>query len=228
MIDIVRPAVAPASLAEKKTYRGDDVYTALHGIFHGKCYLCETPVELGKFSVDHRKPKGQFPELEYAWGNLFPACNEFNCNGRRQKTYPDGGLLDPGEGIEAKVIQQVEHTVSMSLRGAGNISLIFRARDAADVSAENTARELDRIHNGTDSEATATASSLHTAICVHIAAIAPLVHDYAILAASSVADPVALDERCWRVTKLVSRRAPYAMLVRSYFSRLDAVRALFD
>jgi hydroxymethylpyrimidine/phosphomethylpyrimidine kinase len=97
-----------------------------------------------------------------------------------------------------------------------------------DVPAQNAAQELDRIHNGTGSGASDTASSLRTAILEHVTAIAPDVYEYERLTRSPAADAAELDERRWRVAKLVSRRAPYAMLVRSYFAQLDAIRALFD
>src|SRR5690606_24339379 len=75
MIDVERPAEAPASLAGG-TYSGTDVLEALHSTFQGKCYLCESPIELGTFQVDHRKPKGdeRFDDLVCAWPNLFPTC----------------------------------------------------------------------------------------------------------------------------------------------------------
>lgn len=230
MIDVVRPVEAPASLAAAKSYSGHDVRTALHATFLCKCYLCETPVELGTFTVDHRRPKGdpRFAGEKHAWTNLFPACSRFRCNERRERTYPDGGLLDPGDGVEQRVVQEIVRAVSLSLRQAGSSALVFRARGAGDVAAENTARELDRIHNGTDSTATDTASSLRSAIVEHVSAIAPDIHDYALLAASPEADVAVLAELRDRVGRLVSRRAPYSMLVRSYFASIAAVRALYD
>jgi hypothetical protein len=228
VIDVERPRDAPVSLVARRDYRARDVLLALHAAFFGKCYLCETPVVLGTFTVDHRRGRGDFPELEHVWSNLFPACTEYNCNGRREKKYPEGGLLDPGEGVEQRVAQQLVRIVSPMLSHAGQSALVFRAQRPGDVAAENTARELDRIHNGTGSTATDTADSLRAEILGHVTAIAPLVYEYAMLAADPGADAAALHELRWRVARIVSRRAPYSMLVRSCFAPLDAVRVLFD
>lgn len=58
MIDIQRRAKPPTSLAKKKKYDGPDVLLALREDFLEKCYLCETPITKGTFTVDHRIPQG--------------------------------------------------------------------------------------------------------------------------------------------------------------------------
>jgi hypothetical protein len=228
VIDAKRPVTAPSSLAEAKSYSGDDVRGALYATFLGKCYLCETPVEPGTFSVDHRRPKAEHPEAEFEWDNLFPTCSQFSCNNRRQKHYPVGGLLNPGEGVEQRVIQRIERTVTMSLRSGGNCALIFEAQSSQDLPAKNAAIELDRIHNGTDSTAIHAAGSLRRAIIDHVSAVAHDICDYIQLMTDPAIDASELDKMRSRVARLVSRRAPYAMLVRSYFARIEAIRRLFD
>jgi hypothetical protein len=230
VIDVERPTEAPASLAERRTYRGDDVRRALHAAFLGKCYLCETPIALGTFAIDHRRPKAdpRFVHLEHDWTNLFPTCNKFRCNERRQKEYPDGGLLDPGEGVEVRLVQKLDRAISISLRHAGDCAIVFRSARPDDGAGENTAKELDRLHNGTGSGAIDTANSLRAEIVAHVLAIVPDIYHYVMLADSSMADPAERLDHEARVRLLVSRRAPYSMLVRSYFATLDPIRALFD
>lgn len=230
MIDVERPSEAPASLGEGKHYTGTDVLEALHRAFHGKCYLCETPVTLGTFEVDHRRPRAdpRFAHLICRWDNLFPTCTTYACNQRRRKKYPDGGLLDPGQGVERRISQRIEGTVSISLRNTGAIAIVFRAADPADVAAVNTAEELDRIHNGTFSAAIPKADALQRAILEHVSSVSMEVYRFVSLSANAMVEPAVVDDQRRRVQALVSRRAPYAMLVRSVFASLDPVRALFD
>lgn len=228
MLDVKRADQAPASLAKKKSYKGKDVLQALYGAFLGKCYLCETPVEVGSFEVDHRKPKDdeQFPELAFEWTNLFPACAKHRCNQRRERSWPNGGLLDPSGGhqVEQRVLQRIEGVPSMSLREGGSVGFLFYAPDASDVAAANTAKELDRIHNGQALQA----AVLRKAIAEHICTVATAVMDYVTTSSTPADDRGHVEELRARVQKLVSRSAPYTMLVRSYFERYEAVRALFD
>jgi hypothetical protein len=183
---------------------------------------------LGTFEVEHRKQKVEFASETYIWENLFPACNEFGCNGRREKSYPVGGLLNPGEGVESRVVQQIERTVSTSLRAGGNCDVVFYAVDPADAPATNTAIELDRIHNATGSAAVEKAMSLRHEILQHVVAIAPEIHDYDRMVKDPKVDMSLLVRQKRIVERLVSRRAPYAMLIRSYFRKIESARALFD
>ncbi|WP_437319553.1 hypothetical protein [Sorangium sp. So ce385] len=230
MIDVERPAEAPASLAEGKSYTGIDVLETLHHVFYGKCYLCETPIALGTFEVDHRRPKAEqrFAHLICVWDNLFPTCTTFDCNQRRPKKYPDGGLLDPGQGVETRIHQRIQGAVSISLSKSGTVDIVFLAGDPTDVPAVNTAEELDRIHNGTRSSAIHKANALRLAILEHVSSVSMEVYRLVSVSASPTADPAVLDEQRRRVQALVSRRAPYSMLVRSVFASVDLVRALFD
>lgn len=227
MIDVQRPAEAPASLAEGKRYDGEDVLEALHVTFLGKCYLCETEIEVGTFEVDHRKPRRQFPHLTHAWANLFPTCNQHRCNQRR-KAYPEGGLVNPGEGVETRIVQRITGTVSAYARRAERSEITFRAVDPPDTRAANTAAELDHIHNARDTTRPHAARALRMRIWERIVTITPDVYEYASLGADLGANAARLGELRDRVERLVSRRAPYSVLVRSYFAHIEAVRALFD
>jgi hypothetical protein len=92
----------------------------------------------------------------------------------------------------------------------------------------NTATELDRLHNGTNSTASDTANSLRNAIRDHVNTVAKEALHYVDLVANPTASATEVAGQRLRVEKLVSRRAPYAMLVRNYFAPITAVRALFD
>ncbi len=59
MINYIRSATPPASLALLKRYDGNDVRERLWADGNGKCYLCEIAVDFGAFEVDHRQPKGE-------------------------------------------------------------------------------------------------------------------------------------------------------------------------
>ncbi|HRI65227.1 MAG TPA: hypothetical protein PK156_13350 [Polyangium sp.] len=228
MIDVTRPSKAPESLASG-SYGGIDVIHALHAAFLGKCYLCETKIEPGTLEVDHLKPKaeGQFPELKSAWTNLFATCNTHRCNSRRTKTYPEGGLLDPsaGDGVERRLRQTLDDLISNVLNS--DLRCRFEAVGPDDNAAHNTARELDRIHNGTGSteRAQATAKALRKAIALHVGLVASLVREYLSLTAGTSERREYLDRE---LRTIFSRRAPYTMLVRSYFSHRPEIRALFE
>ena len=228
MIDVTRPEKAPESLASGR-YDGTDVIDALHVAFLGKCYLCETALGPGTLDVDHRKPKaeGQFPELKCVWTNLFPTCKTHGCNGRRERKYPADGLLDPSAGheVERRLNQFIFGIVSGVLNG--DLDCRFKAVHADDLAARNTATELDRIHHGTSSSERAqlTARDLRTAIKMHIMHIAASVREFVSLPpdAHERRDVLQIELR-----KHFSRRAPYTMLVRSYFSARQEIRDLFE
>jgi hypothetical protein len=229
MIDVERPREAPPSLAAAKRYDGEDVLDALHVTFLGKCYLCETEVEVGTFEVDHRKPQGEprFSHLAHAWENLYPACKQHGCNQRRGR-HPEGDLVDPGQGVERRVAQRILGSVSPCLGKAANAGLVFGATDPADTAAESTAAELDRIHNAGDSRRPQASRALRMRIQEHLIGILPGILDYVRLATHPAPDRDDLESRRRWVSERVSRRAPYCMLVRSYLERIEPVRSLFD
>lgn len=229
MIDVDRKSEPiPTSLRGDK-YDGLDVKQALHRVFLGKCYLCETHVEAGTLSIDHRRPQGDRSERRHDWENLFPTCYVHNCNGRRLKKYPDGGLLDPSKGeVEGRLRQDYGGMPSRVLASAQcNSQIHFEAVAAEDAAARNTAIELDRIHNGTGSydNAQLTAIALQRSISMRVLEVAERVRklDTARLEASAEVAQARLELQI-----LFSRRAPYTMLVRSVFAHRPDLRALFD
>jgi uncharacterized protein (TIGR02646 family) len=150
MIRVHRREVAPASLAtiQKRPFK-EDVLQALHEDFHGKCYLCEG-LAAESFDVEHLHPVADFAELEFDWGNLFPAHSR--CNQRRKTwnvieracgkmRWPEGGMLDcTSDDIDARLKQELTTVVS-------GVSIEFAEVDANDRAALNTAIELNAIHS---------------------------------------------------------------------------------
>lgn len=214
MIDVTRTLEAPAGLAAGDL-RARDVLETLHRDFLKKCYLCESQVTLGGFEVDHRVPKGEDPSLEYGWTNLFPICT--GCNKRRRKTTPPGGLLDPASGdgaiasrIEQRIIDRYPHETRPG----------FRAQNAADRAAVNTAEELDHIHNDPRS---IKAEDLRQTIMYHQRRVFLKCGEYLVAGAEAKR---ALEEQ---LRELLSRRAPFTALTRAELLAFGpAITALFD
>ena len=104
---------------------------------------------------------------------------------------------------------------------------VFAATSAEDRAASNTARELDRVHNGAGSGELAqfTAVALREAIVKQVLLVARLARQRERGSAAAIGEREVIDRK---LRVLLSRRAPYAMLVRSYFAQQPALRALFD
>lgn len=104
MIRVFKSIETPASLQKPNCtlYNEQDVQDALVVDQHRKCYLCEQ--DTGKnFHIEHLRSKaeGFYPELKFAWKNLFLACPF--CNSRK----PNGVLiLDPSQNNIEEIIEQ--------------------------------------------------------------------------------------------------------------------------
>jgi 5-methylcytosine-specific restriction endonuclease McrA len=228
VIDVDRSPAPPASLAHRTSWADQDVLDALHRDFLGKCYLCESPVRPAEFEVDHRKPRAKFDELIFEWTNLYPACDR--CNGRRPEYPNEGELLDPGEGVEQRVAQSVEVVVPHPV----NLCCRFEATDDGDWPARNTARELRRLHDpdtATTYRARKRTNNLLRAIYdYYVRDVYPeLRRVEGLRTRRERGEPVATADltRAERALRdLVSRRAPYTMLIRSLVG--PALADLFD
>jgi hypothetical protein len=213
VINAVRSPVAPPSLAAGTKYNGRDVVDTLLRDFLGKCYLCEIHITVREHSVDHRRPRAQFPELVCAWANLFPSCRD--CNERRPKI-PSGGLLDPTrDDVEARLAQ----TTQVNAGGTAEVPW-FAAREPADALAVATAAELNHLHNSRSVKA----AELRSAITARIDEVLQHILDFH-THGSSTRGPV---RTVWEepLRHDFSRRAPFTALVRG---RLGAgLESLFD
>jgi hypothetical protein len=212
VINATRSLDAPASLAAARHYNLPDVVDALLRDFLGKCYLCELPISVRAHCIDHRRPQARFPELVFAWHNLFPTCRD--CNERRP-AYPAEGLLDPAtDDVESRLHQ----TLRPGQGGAETPS--FTAIDPLDACAAATARELEHLHN----QDSLKAAELRAAIAERIDEVLTRLLDFD-AHASATRGPV---RQAWEagLRHDFSRRAPFTALVRG---RLGAAcQHLFD
>jgi HNH endonuclease len=219
VIDVERSTLAPASLARKTSWSDQDVLEALHRDFYGKCYLCERKLAIGEIQVEHRRPRSHWPEGTHHWPNLFPACAF--CNGRRSKSHPEVGLLSPGDGIERRIVQ-----LARVDRSGTAIECEFMAFDPKDLVAQATAEELERLHSGHGARsprARYATRGLRDMIHDHfLDEVHPLV--LKVRRARSRRQPDAFAEAA--LATVISRRAPFTMLVRSLVHR--SLEGLFD
>lgn len=208
MIDVERSVVPPASLARQTSCGERDVLEALHHDFLGKCYLCERRLSIGEIQVEHRRPRALWPEGTYHWPNLFPACAF--CNGRRSRSYPDVGLLSPGEGVERRIVQiaQVAHMGTV-------LECQFVAVDPSDAAAVVTAEELQRLHSTQEASSAraryATRDLLDTIHDHYLEKVHPV--ELQVRRARKRGQADALAEAA--LMNVLSRRAPFTMLMRS-------------
>lgn len=170
MIRLVRPLPAPAALdtpairayvaacaarvldpalpkpEPPEAYRTSDLLAAFDTFFHAKCYLTEEKFESAwAMDVDHFEPANENPARVYDWANLFPATHKANM--MRPRKLPLGGLLDPCSAAD-----DVENDIIYTLEVMGE-EPGFKARDAANQRAVNTAHLLDLLHNGRPNDA---------------------------------------------------------------------------
>jgi len=215
VIDVFRRKEPPASLARTASWRGQDTRDALHEDFLGKCYLCERKVPAGEFDVEHRvqraDPAGE--DLTFEWTNLFPACK--SCNSRRERSWPTGGAASPGDGIEKRIIQKFVASEGQEVE--------FEAVKPEDIQAENTVKELRRIHLGAGRGKRAARALIDAVGC---AVMEMHRRQDALQDAEESGDLGAIAEARSALRSIVSRRACFTMLVRSRVR--PKYRYLFD
>lgn len=219
MINARRSPTAPASLATGTDWRAPDVLRQLHADFYGKCYLTEAPVAEAGFEVDHRHPRtvGGAP---LDWGNLYPA--EKGANGRRKKSWPVGGLLQPDgrDDVEGRLEQEI-------VAEPTDILCLFQAKDPSDVAAVNTAQELyDLHHDDQDADGPNKARDLRRAIQHQLLFVLQKAQVVLDLRHTRAPDDAERRKEEQIFQRLVSRRSPYTMLVRSCVHR--KLHDLFD
>jgi hypothetical protein len=225
MIDVCRSADPPASLAKGKSHNDQDVLEALFRDFRGKCYLCETQLNhYGSMEVDHRIPVTVDKSKEFEWTNLYPLCRPFYCNQRRtRKDLPHGGWLNPGDGVEVRLLQWIDGDPTPNSPPYAVIH--FKSKNPIDAPAVNTAVELDRIHNATGSDkrenARFRAEALRSAISKYHQEI---VDALAELDRISSTDSPRTNTLKAELRTMLGRDAPYFMLMKSYFRQIPIAR----
>ena len=210
MINVDRRPEAPASLAEKSHYNGEDVREALEGDFHRKCYLCEGMLNAG-FDVEHLRPKARFPEQMFDWDNLFPAHTR--CNGRRKKwnenMWPEGDLLDcTKDDVEGRLSQQIVADIS--------VGAVFFAKNGDDSAAKNTALELNHLHAGDNIAGREILSAVHIRYTKLLQVLASYYH--AAEQDGTESESAAAHSR--KLSIMLRRDTPYAGLMRDTFQKI--------
>ena len=134
MIRGVKSEVAPASLASKKHYNGEDVQQQLLEDHKGKCYICERNMGTD-FEIEHLVSQSGNDNLRYEWGNLLVACGY--CNKRKSNGYDK--MVNP---LQANVEDEIKQELDW-----GENKAVFTAL-VDDEAHRNTVMLLMRLHNG--------------------------------------------------------------------------------
>jgi len=105
MIQLQKTTTAPASLATKNKYDGEDVKALLAEDHYDKCYICERQLTTD-FQVEHLHSQKHYPDEKYNWENLFFVCSY--CNGKKSANF-DGIVNPTKEAIEEKIVQKLNY-----------------------------------------------------------------------------------------------------------------------
>ena len=135
MIQLQKTTTAPASLANKKRYDGEDVKRQLATDQHQKCYICERK-QTTDFQIEHLHSQEHYPNERYNWENLFFVCSY--CNGRKSSSF-DGIANPTKEAIEEKIVQTLNYDKAD-----------FATNDTSEA-IQQTIVLLNRIFNGKNS-----------------------------------------------------------------------------
>lgn len=88
-----RNAAHPFSWRSAPCYR--EIRHRLAAMTQGHCAFCDGQIGVeSRKTVEHFRPKSQFPELAYAWDNLFPCCDL--CQSAKREQF-DPALLKPDD-----------------------------------------------------------------------------------------------------------------------------------
>ena len=134
MIQLQKTTTAPASLANKKRYDGDDVKDLLAKDHYDKCYICERQ-RTTDFQIEHLHSQEHYPNERYNWENLFFACSY--CNTKKSSHF-DGIVNPTNEAIEEKIEQNLNYSENKA---------DFITDDTSEA-IQQTIALLNRIFNG--------------------------------------------------------------------------------
>ena len=135
MIQLQKTTTAPASLATKNKYDGEDLKALLAKDHYDKCYICERQLTTD-FQVEHLHSQEHYPDEKYNWENLFFVCSY--CNGKKSANF-DGIVNPTKEAIEEKIVQTL------------NYDKADFATDDSSEAIQQTIVLLNRIFNGKNS-----------------------------------------------------------------------------
>ncbi|WP_277011123.1 HNH endonuclease [Capnocytophaga granulosa] len=134
MIQLQKTTTAPASLATKNKYDGEDVKALLAKDHYHKCYICERQLTTD-FQVEHLHSQKYYPNEKYDWENLFFACSY--CNTKKSSHF-DGIVNPTKEAIEEKIVQTLNYSENKADFIPNNTSKAI----------QQTIELLNRIFNG--------------------------------------------------------------------------------
>lgn len=137
MFNVERSEVAPASLAARREYAGEDVLLELRIIFYDKCYLCEIK-DPTSINVEHFYAHQGDEDKKFDWSNLYYVCGR--CNNIKLAKYSN--LLDcanPDHDVFQLIKHLPPHTPYQS-------KIIIQAM-SEDSRTVETAELLDEIFN---------------------------------------------------------------------------------
>lgn len=168
--------------------------------------------------VEHFIPQNESPELKYEWTNLYPASHDANM--MKPRTTPHGGYLDPCDPSD-----DVEQDLLYFLDYEGD-SIHFEASTSSDVKAVNTARLLEKLHNGDTQDTYRKTAELRNAIHKKYVKVLERINEWR--HAREVKDVQAEFEAERLLKGLLSRKASYTMLLRSTKAARSLPDSFFD
>ena len=203
MINVDR-SIVPVPTIRKNYTEQVELYEVLGKIFLNKCYLCETyEPNPTCFEIEHFIPHKGDLKLKYQWENIYLACGE-PCNSYK------GTILDlldpcnPAHDVERSIIYEVtpvEHEPH------------FYALEEQNPTIVNTCNLLENIHNGHHEKSKGKTSSLRNAIKRRVTELKnEMLAHYRAKESSKSVDRQRAEQR---IRKIVSRKSPYTMLMRS-------------
>lgn len=156
-----------------------------------------------KMDVEHFVPQNEDPSLVYEWTNLYPA--EHKANMSKPRTTPPGGYLNPCDNAD-----DVENQIIYTITGYGS-RLNFDPRDTNNPKEVNTAKLLDRLHNGHDSTSIQNTTDLRHGIRKRYIKILETICEWRVLERGSQSEVQKRNE----LKDLLSRKSSFTMLCRS-------------
>lgn len=198
-----------------ETYRNSDLLEAFDDYFFSKCYLTEKKfITSWAMDVEHFIPRNKRPDLTYHWENLFPADHDANMMKPRKN--PTGGYLnpcDPHEDVEKDILYFIDFEDN---------SVHFEASDRSNIKAVNTAKLLQKIHNGDSTETHRKTIELREAIRKKYIHVLETIIKWQNARLAKNSQDEFKHER--KLQGLLSRKNAFTMLIRS----VEAVKILPD
>ncbi|MEI7052142.1 HNH endonuclease [Pseudomonas koreensis] len=201
MFNAVRTIEAPASLAAKQRYDGDDVYIELCKIFFDKCYICETK-EPHDINVEHFHPHKGDVHKKFDWGNLYLACSR--CNNIKLAEFDD--ILDCCD-TEVNVFRAIRHVppITPYAKTAQLLSM------SADPKVELSRQLLDRVYNSDHSvNKRVSGAFLRRKVFYQYNLLLDQINSYYNPVSTNSERETSLE----RMQKLIHRSAPYSAFIR--------------